>query len=101
MKFNAAYYICEILILLVQSRVTQVRATDRRLIVHADNARPHTAKKVINFCDNNGLRKAPHSPYSPDLASGGFFLFVYIKETLERIPFDDGNQHLQVIDVIF
>jgi histone-lysine N-methyltransferase SETMAR len=71
-KFNADYYISEILSPLVQWRSEQAGATARKLIVHADNARPHTAKKLTEFFDSNGLQRAPHPPYSPDLAPCDF-----------------------------
>jgi hypothetical protein len=61
------------------------------LIIDADNARPHSAKKFIDFVGNNGLRKASHTFDSPDLAPCDFFLFRYIKEQLEGASFDDGD----------
>jgi hypothetical protein len=53
---------------------------ERRLAVHADNARPHTAKVRRAFYGDNFLRIAPHPPhppdpaYSPDLAPSDFFI---------------------------
>jgi hypothetical protein len=42
-------------------------ARDRRkLVVHADNARPHIAKRVKQYLEDNNLKSAPHPPYSPD-----------------------------------
>jgi hypothetical protein len=43
-KFNASYYVTQILDPLSKWRRTQVGRANRKLIVHADNARPHTAK---------------------------------------------------------
>jgi hypothetical protein len=54
----------------------------KRLVVHADNTRPHSAKVARMFCDDNFLRIAPHSPYSPDLASSNSFLFENLKTGL-------------------
>jgi hypothetical protein len=62
--------------------------SERRLVVHANNARPHTTKVRKAFCDDydNFLRIALHPsyplyplyplypPYSPDLAPSDFFL---------------------------
>jgi hypothetical protein len=45
-KFNADYYITGVPIPLAKWRKTQVGGTDRKLIVHADKARPHTARRV-------------------------------------------------------
>jgi hypothetical protein len=43
-KFNACYYIAEILKSLSQWRSIEVAGKGRKLLVHADNARPHTVK---------------------------------------------------------
>jgi hypothetical protein len=46
-------------------------ARDRRkLVVHADNARPHVAKRVKQYLEDNNLKNAPHPPYSPDCSKG-------------------------------
>jgi hypothetical protein len=78
--FNAEYYRDDIL-----AALTQLQREDdgRKLVVHADNARAHTAQKCRTFCEENGLRLAPHPPYSPDLAPSDFFLFGYVKERLK------------------
>lgn len=97
-KFNTDYYISEILTPLAAWRAGQVGATDRKLIVHSDNARPHMAKKVNEFFANNGMTRAPHPPYSPDLAPCDFFLFGYIKERLKGRSFNDADQLLMAIN---
>jgi hypothetical protein len=43
-KFNGGYYIAEILEPLSQWRSIEAAGNERKLLVHADNARPHTAK---------------------------------------------------------
>jgi hypothetical protein len=78
--FNAEYYRDNILAALAQLQSEDDR---RKLVVHADNARAHTAQNCQTFCEENGLRLAPHSPYSPDLAPPDFFLFGYVKERLK------------------
>jgi transposase len=52
---------------------------NRRLVVHADNTRPHTSKQTREFMDGNSLRGALHPPLSPDLAPSAFFSLGYIK----------------------
>jgi hypothetical protein len=59
MKFNADYYISHIRDSLTEWRRSQVRDSDQRLHVHADNARPHTAKKVTEFLAGNGMKRIP------------------------------------------
>jgi hypothetical protein len=55
-KFNANYYIDRILQQLLEGRST---GRDPGLIIHADNARSHTARKTFKFCRENRLEMAP------------------------------------------
>jgi hypothetical protein len=48
---------------------------ERRLVVHADNAGPHTAKVTRAFCDSNFIRSTPDPSYLPDWAPSRLFLF--------------------------
>jgi histone-lysine N-methyltransferase SETMAR len=73
-KFNASYYATQILDPLSKWRRTQVGCTNRKLTVHADNARPHTAKMTSQFMEQNSMQRAPHPAYSPDLAPSDFYL---------------------------
>jgi histone-lysine N-methyltransferase SETMAR len=69
--------------------LTQFQPEDdwRKLVVHAENARAHTAQKCRTVCQGNGLRLAPLPPYSPDLAPSDFFLFDYAKGPLKGMVF--------------
>jgi hypothetical protein len=82
--FHAEYYHDNIL-----AALTQLQPEDdgRKLVVHLDNARDHIAQKCRTFSKGNGLRLAPHPPYSPDLAPSDFFLFGYVKERLKGMVF--------------
>jgi transposase len=100
-KVNADYYISHIFDPLAEWRKSQVGGSDRRLHVHADNARPHTAKQVTEFLTGNGMKRAPHPPYSPDLAPRDFCLFGYIKGRLAGTSFEKADQLLHAIDAIF
>jgi histone-lysine N-methyltransferase SETMAR len=92
--FNADYYRDNIL-----AALTQLQPEDdgRKLVVHSDNARAHTAQKYRTFCEENGLRLAPYSPYSPDLAPSDFFLFAYVKERLKGMVFPSYKEFLDAI----
>jgi hypothetical protein len=57
-KFNADYYISQILDPLTEWRRSQVEGSNRRLHVHVDNARPLTAKKVTEFLAGNGMKNS-------------------------------------------
>ena len=50
---------------------------------HHDNARPHVAKKVIDYLKDQNFVIIDHPPYSPDLAPSDFWLFDYIKQRLD------------------
>jgi histone-lysine N-methyltransferase SETMAR len=92
--FNTGYYHDNIL-----AALTQLQPEDdgRKLVAHADNARAHTTQKCRTFCEENGLRLAPHPPYSPDLAPSDFFLFGYVKACLKGMVFPSYEELLDAI----
>jgi hypothetical protein len=61
-KFNAMHYVIEILSPLSEWRAVDAPESDRKLIVHADNARPHTARPSVEFFEDNRIKTAPHPP---------------------------------------
>jgi hypothetical protein len=75
------------------------RSTGRgpSLIIHADNARPHTARKTFKFCRENCLEMASHLPYSLDLAPYDFFLFGHVQHVLEGAEFPSDETLLAAI----
>jgi hypothetical protein len=101
MKFNADYYISHILDPLAECRRTQVGGLDQRFHVYADNARPHTAKKITEFLAGNDVKRNPHPPSPPDLAPCNFYLFGHVKGRLAGASFKEPDQLLQAIDAIF
>ena len=52
------------------------------VLLHHDNASPHTAKIVKDYLEEQGLQVFPHPPYSPDIAPCDFWLFPTLKERL-------------------
>jgi hypothetical protein len=90
-SLNAEYYRDNILAALTQF---QPEDEGRKLVVHGDDARAHTTQKCRTFCEENGLRLAPHPPYSPDLASADFFLFGYVQERLKGMLFPSYEELL-------
>jgi hypothetical protein len=93
-KFNTDYYISHIFDPLAEWRRNQVGGSARTLHVHADNARPHTAKMDNDFLAGNGMKRAPDPPYSPDLTPCDFYLFGYIKGRLADASFQEPDQLL-------
>ena len=76
----------------------------RGLILHHDNARPHTAKVTTEYLERQNMKILPHPPYSPDLAPCDFWLFGNLKKSLRNRRFaseeelDDAvNEYLQSI----
>jgi histone-lysine N-methyltransferase SETMAR len=68
------------------------------LLVHADNARPHTAKSSTQYFNENRMKSVLHPPYSPDLAPSDFYLFGYVKRCLAGLSFEDAHQLLAAIE---
>jgi hypothetical protein len=99
-KFNADYYISNILTPVLDWRTAQRGATDRKLIVHADNARPHIANKVKKFFDDNELEMAPHPLYSPDLAPCDLYLFGYVKGQLKGQTFEQEEDLFRAVNTV-
>jgi histone-lysine N-methyltransferase SETMAR len=97
-KFNTGYYISEILEPLSQSRSIEAAGNERKLLVHAKNARPHTAKLSTQYFNENRIKSAPHPPYSPDLAPSDFSLFGYVKRCLADLSFEDADQFLAAVE---
>jgi hypothetical protein len=85
-KFNAGYYIAEIFEPLSQWRSIEAAGNKRKVLVHADNERPHTAKLSTQYLNENRMKSAPYPPYSFDLAPSQFYLFGYVKRCLAGLP---------------
>jgi hypothetical protein len=81
LKFDTAYHIytTEILERIKNWWKGQRAGNTRKMIVHADNARLHTAKLSMDFMNANRMTRAPDLCYSPDLAPSDFFLFGDVK----------------------
>jgi hypothetical protein len=93
-KFNAGDYIAEILTPLSQWRSIEAAGNERKLLAHADNARPHTAKLLTQYFNENRMKLAPYPPHSPDLMPSDFDLFEYAKRCLAGLSFEDAGQIL-------
>jgi hypothetical protein len=86
-----SYYVTHILRPLSDWRKTQVGRTNRKLWIHADNARPHRATVTLQFMQQNVMRRASHPTYSPDPAPCDFYLFGYVKKLLLGCEFTDRD----------
>jgi hypothetical protein len=99
-KFNAGYYIAEISKPLSQWRSIEAASNEQKLLVHADNACPHTAKLSTQYFNKNRMKSAPHSVDSmfPDLAPSDFYFFGYVKRYLAGPSFEDADQFLAAVE---
>jgi hypothetical protein len=71
---------------------------ERKLLVHADNARPHTTKLSTQYFNENRMKSMAHTPYSPDLAPLDLYLFGHVKGCLADLSFDDADQLLAAVE---
>jgi hypothetical protein len=77
-KFNMSFYVTQILGPISDWRRTQVGRTNRKLWVHANNARPHTATVTLKFMQQNAMRRVFH-PTSPILTRSGTISFLSLR----------------------
>jgi histone-lysine N-methyltransferase SETMAR len=99
-KFNASYDRTQILDHLSKWRKTQVGATNRKLFVHADNARPHMGKMISWFMEQNLMERTLRPAYSPNLAPSDFYLFSYVTQLLSQCQFADQDSLLPAVSDI-
>jgi histone-lysine N-methyltransferase SETMAR len=61
------------------------------VILHHDNARPHTANATTAAIAAKGWTVLPHPAYSPDLAPSDFHMFGPLKDYLRGQRFEDDD----------
>jgi histone-lysine N-methyltransferase SETMAR len=81
--FNTDYYFQDILSEILWACPA---CSNRRLTAGADNTRLYV-ESATRVYGRNSLRKAPHLPFSPDLAPSDFFLFGSIDGKLQGTEF--------------
>jgi hypothetical protein len=57
-------------------------------------------KWTLAVMEQNAMKRAPHPPYSPDLAPSDFYLFGYVKHPLSGSAFADADSLLQAVSDI-
>jgi hypothetical protein len=65
-----------------------------------DNARLHTASATQNLITTFGWEQFDHLPYSPDLVSSDFHLFLHLKSFLAGWQFHN-NEFKQAVTTCF
>jgi hypothetical protein len=99
-KFSASNHVTDIPDPLADWRTVQGWESNWRLMVHADNARPHVATMTQQFLEQNAMKRALHPSYSLDLAPPAFDLFGNVKQLLAGREFPDGEALLRAINAI-
>lgn len=83
-KVNSLYY-CQVLRKL-REHIWRKRP-GKKVILHHDNAPPHSAKITCDLVESFKWTTLPHPPYSPDLAPCDFYLFPCLKKHLKGKKF--------------
>jgi hypothetical protein len=99
-NFNSSYYRRETLEPPSEWRHEQAGGAGRKLIVHAEKARPHIAAASQQFMEENGLERAIHPLYSPDLVPSDVYLFSHVKHCLRGQSFERANELFVAIHAI-
>jgi histone-lysine N-methyltransferase SETMAR len=66
-----------------------------------DNARPHTVAATQDLIAAFGWEQFYHSPYSPDLASSDFHVFLHLKTFLGDRRFHDDSEVKEAVNTWF
>lgn len=71
----------------------------RRIILHHDNASPHTARTTTEYLDGENVEILDHPPYSPDLSPNDFFTFPRIKDKLRGQRFQTPEEAVEAYKI--
>ena len=63
-----------------------------KMILHMDNARPHTAHLTRLKLQMLGIETLPHAPYSPDISPCDFWLFKIVKNSMKGCVWSSDNE---------
>jgi hypothetical protein len=99
-KFNAGYYVSEMLTPLSEWWRERGGGNFGKLIIPADNARPHKATVSQQFMAGNAMVITAYPPYSPDLGPSDFYLLGHVKGLLRGASFEAGERLLSAVEGI-
>ena len=100
-SFTSAYMCTNILEeLTVNAQNIMKNRCRHHLILHFDNAKPHTAKRTLQKIEELQWEKLDHPPYSPDISPCDFFLFGYVKTKLPQYNCSSIYELTKAIDDI-
>jgi histone-lysine N-methyltransferase SETMAR len=80
-----------------QKRLRRVRSPKNvaEILLHHDNARPHTSLKTQEAITKLGWAVLCHPPYNPDLALSDFHLFETLKGTIRGKKFGSNDEVME------
>jgi len=64
----------------------------KKVLLHHDNARPHTAAATVETVQQLSFELLHHPPYSPDLAPSEYHIFGPLKEALRGRSFTSDEE---------
>ena len=97
-SFNKKFFTEEVLKKLDQYlTLKDIRKNDSKILLHIDNAPPHSANVEMTKLKIQRMR---HPPYSPDIAPSDFFLFGYLKMQLEGMVFQNQNELISSVESV-
>jgi hypothetical protein len=99
-KSNAADDVAEIPSPLPKWRSAGAKGDKRKLIIRADNARPHIAQLSAKFFEQNRMETGSHPPYSPDVAPSDFYLFGNVEECSACLSLESADEPLEAVQGI-
>ena len=101
-SMNSSIFISNILEPLNQYPANlQAKKSRRRFWLHFDNAPCHRSKVVKNYMALKKFSRAPHPPFSPDLAPSDFYLLGKVKNKTQGVHFKDEEELLLTIQSEF
>ncbi|CAF3510681.1 unnamed protein product [Rotaria sp. Silwood1] len=88
-SIKAIYYRDECLKKLIKNLYKKrPSSTANHVKLHHDNARPHVNDIVLNYLQEEKIKVMAHPLYSPAFAPSDFWLFSYLKRSLDTYPDD-------------
>ncbi len=97
---NSDYY-CGVLTMLFAHIAKKRPKLKKNFILHYDNTRPHTSRKMAEFLEKHKVEVMEHPPYRPDLTPCDFWLFLLLKAALWGTRFSTDEQVVVVAHTAF
>lgn len=92
-SYNSSYFKENIFDPLVEKKgEIWPNSSGKKIWLHLDNCRVHNSKLMTQEIEQSPFKRAPHPPYSPDLAPSDFYLFGKIKKQLEGLKFNSKEE---------